>query len=380
MQALRTTLDKTIPKVINALTHASILFWLMPMIMLLLIAGTLSQRWIGLYHSIDKIFASFIIWIDLGAISLPLPGGFTLLGILSINLLLKFLFKSEWSWRKSGIILSHLGALILLIGGLLTAILARETYMLIPEDQETPYIYSYTNRNLSIFENSQERLRLPYNTIQNWEKAETLQSLPFQIEILETCNNCDIKHREEDPNFDKNTTYQSMAAFMDLRDKPEELEPEANLTGFEFTITGTDMDGHYLAFDGMPKPIEFESGGEAYTLIFGKEQFTLPFSIALKDFVKHTYAGTTMAKSYHSDVIVKDGDIEWPIRIEMNKPLRYKGYTFFQSSFDDTRDVEMTILAVVQNSGWLIPYIGTGILGFGLLLHILLIARREENK
>ncbi|MGH1397842.1 MAG: cytochrome c biogenesis protein ResB [Alphaproteobacteria bacterium] len=376
MQIRRTKIDK----IIGTLTSASIVFWLMPPIMLLLIAGTMAQRWMGLYQSIDKIFASFIIWFPIGAINLPLPGGFTLLALLSLHLALKFLFKSQWSWRKSGIILAHLGALILLIGGLLTAMLARETYMLIPEGQETPYIYHYTNRNLSIFENGYERLRLPYHTRKKWQNSKEYQSLPFQIEILESYNNATIKHRKDDPDFNENTQYQSMAAFMDLQEQPEALEPEANMTGLELTLSGTNVDGRYVAFDGMPKPIEFKSGGKNYTLIFGKEQFTLPFSIRLTDFVKHTYAGTNMAKNYHSDIIVKDGDIEWPVRIEMNEPLRYKGYTFFQSSFDDTGEIEMTILAVVENSGWLIPYIGTGILGLGLLLHTLITIRQGGKK
>ena len=85
-----------------------------------------------------------------------------------------------------------------------------------------------------------------------------------------------------------------------------------------------------------------------------------------------------MAKSYHSDVIVNDGDINWETRIEMNKPLRYKGYTFFQSSFDQSEEGEITILSVVKNEGWLFPYIGTIILAIGLLLHIILTFNRRR--
>lgn len=354
------------------LADADMVFWLMPPLIAILIAGTLAQRWLGLYEATNMFFTSFIFF----AGPIPLPGGFTLLGILSVNLTLKFLLKSDWSWRKSGIILTHLGALILLIGGLITALAAKEYYMLIPEGDETPYIYHYTKRNLVIYTNDKEATRLPYDHIDKWETAE----LPFSINIIKSCDNCKIVKREEADDYSTENTYGGMAQFMALTPQPPRKDPEANLTGFEFNLTGTpDQDGRYLAFDGMPKPIEITTRDNTYTLIFGKEQTMLPFSIALKDFVKTDYPGTNKAKTYHSDIIVKDGELEWPVTIEMNEPLRYKGYTFFQSSFEQTPEIEMTILAVVKNSGWLVPYFGTALLGIGLLLHILIGNNRRKS-
>ncbi len=346
------------------LAEADMVFWLMPPLIVLLIAGTLAQRWIGLWPAMDMFFGSFIIW----AGPIPLPGAYILLGILSLNLTLKFLLKSDWRLQKSGIVLSHLGALILLIGGLITAITARESYMLIPEGQETPYIYSYTQRDLVVFEDQKPVLKLPFNNIKKWD----FSALPFEISLQHVCKNCEILKRVETPDYDENINYQAMARFMALRSKPLEAQPENDLTGLQFTISGSDQDGIYIAFDGMPKPIEITAGGKNYTLIFGKTQRALPFSIALTDFVKDSYSGTDMARNYHSDIIVKDGDLEWPVRIKMNEPLRYKGYTFFQSSFEQGRNFETTILAVVENKGRVLPYIGTLIIGIGLLLHLLL--------
>lgn len=345
------------------LAEADMVFWLMPPLMILLTAGTLAQRWMGLWPAMDMFFGSFIIW----AGPLPLPGAYILLGLLSLNLTFKFLLKSEWKWNRAGIILSHLGALILLIGGLLTAMTARESYMLIPEGSETPYIYSYTNRSLVLFEGKTAILNLPFSRIQHAD----FPPLPFEIKLRRACENCEILKRAETPEYDETAPYQSMAAFMALKDKPLEPQPESNLTGFEFEISGSNADGIYIAFDGMPKPLEVSADGKNYTLIFGKSQHRLPFSIKLEDFVKDSYGGTDMARNYRSDIILKDGDLEWPARIEMNKPLRYKGYTFFQSSFEQGPDFEATILAVVENKGRLMPYIGTGILTLGLLMHLL---------
>ena len=359
-----------IKKTATRLAEADMVFWLMPLLILLLIAGTVTQRWIGLYEAHQTFFASFIIWLG----PIPLPGGYIILGLLAANLTAKFLLKSEWSIKKSGIILAHMGTLILLIGGLITSIMAEERYLVLPEGGETPFIYHYTKRNLMIFDDEREIMRMPYSQIKDWNTGD----LPFAINIKFICDNCEILKREETPDFDETKTYGGMAQFMALKSKPSEKEPEANLTGFEFTISGSDQDGHYLAFDGMPKPIEIKANDKDYALIFGKDQSALPFSVKLIDFVKDEYEATSMARGYHSDIIIKDGETEWETRIEMNKPLRYKGYTLFQSSYDQSQNGEISIFSVVKNSGWLFPYVGTIVLGIGLLVHIIITYSRKR--
>ena len=49
----------------------------------------------------------------------------------------------------------------------------------------------------------------------------------------------------------------------------------------------------------------------------------------------------------------------------MNNPLRYAGLTFYQASFDNND--RTTILQVVRNPSWLLPYIACGVMSFGLL-------------
>jgi len=347
--------------------------------MLLLIAGTLAQRWMGLWPALDMFFSGFILW----AGPIPLPGAYILLGTLSISLTLKFLLKSDWSLHKFGINLSHLGAIILLLGGLITAITAKESYMLIPEGEETQFIYSYTARNLVIYEDKTQIQSHSFENIENWN----FPDLPFKIEPQYWCENCEILKRAEipantpaeTPEYSENQPYQGMAQFMAFQSKAPDPQPETNLTGIQINISGSDQDGIYIAFDGMPKPIELTKNNRKFTLVFGKEQTALPFSIALIDFVKDEYTGTTMAREYSSDIIVKDGALEWPTRIEMNEPLRYKGYTFFQSSFEQGPGYEATILAVVENKGWLFPYLGTIIISLGLISHLLIRLYRKRT-
>ena len=357
------------------LSRADIVFYLMPAIMALLIVGTLAQAEMGLYEAHKKFFASFIFFIG----PLPLPGGYTLLGILTLNLVLKFLFHSEWSFRKSGIILTHLGALVLLIGGLLTAAMAREGFMVIAEGDKTPFVYDYHEREFLIYEDDRLAHSLSFEELQS---KEIHDGLPFTLRDLNKCENCEILKREEhEQSFAQDMQTFDMARFMALEPKEKNKEAEVNLSGLSFEIEGIgeNSDGLYVAFEAMPKPIELSYEGRNYKMIYGKAQRQLPFEIGLKDFQKKDYPGMSMARGFSSDVSVYDQGAPWEARIEMNAPLRYKGYTFYQSSFDQSAEGETTVLSVVENKGRIFPYLGTFIITLGLLLHlwIVFVKRRQ---
>lgn len=357
------------------LSRPAMVFYLMPALMILLTVGTLAQAQMGLYEAHKMFFSSFVFFVG----PLPLPGGFTLLGILSANLLIKFLFFSDWNAKKSGIILSHLGALILLLGGLLTALFAREGYMVIAEGQKSPFVYDYHLRELTIYEDNQAVYTIPYEDLKR-VKALTNLDLPFDINILANCDNCEIKMREQEPQGYDPAELQAMAQFMALTPKPKDKDAEANMTGLTMRLSGADIpESVYIAFEGMPKPVAFSAGGHEYKMLFGKQQRELPFHIELHDFVKEDYPSTMMAKSYHSDVSVLDDGVHWASRIEMNAPLRYKGYTFYQSSFDQSGEVEMTVLSVVENKGRIFPYIGTFVIALGLILQLLIVSRAKKG-
>lgn len=354
-----------------------LVFYLMPALMALLVVGTVAQAQIGLYEAHRTYFSSFA-FLAFGFI--PLPGGYTLLMILTVALLVKFLGYSDWSWRKSGIILTHLGALLLLLGGLFTALSAREGYMVIAEGDQSPYVYDYHAREMLVFKNDQLEYRISAGQLEsalNYGKT----ALPLGLNIVSFCENCAISKREEtEQDFAQDQALQSMAQFMALQSKPKEKEAEANLSGVSFILGGLDdpsQDGLYIAFEAMPKPIEVQKDGAAYKIIYGKSQRLLPFAIKLIDFKKDDYPGMQMARAYSSDVLVLDGGAEWAARIEMNAPLRYKGYTFYQSSFDQSGEAEMSVLSVVENKGRLFPYIGTLVIMIGLLVHIVLIFRQR---
>ena len=92
-----------------------------------------------------------------------------------------------------------------------------------------------------------------------------------------------------------------------------------------------------------------------------------PFTLTLLDFSHDRYAGTEIPKNFSSRIklTTEDGNNR-EVLIYMNNPLRYAGLTFYQASFEPGND-KVTILQVVRNPSWLIPYIACGMMTFGLL-------------
>jgi hypothetical protein len=59
----------------------------------------------------------------------------------------------------------------------------------------------------------------------------------------------------------------------------------------------------------------------------------------------------------------------------MNQPLRYGGKAFYQASFG--KNDTLSILQVVENPGWLLPYASCVLVALGLLLHFAISLRRS---
>lgn len=100
---------------------------------------------------------------------------------------------------------------------------------------------------------------------------------------------------------------------------------------------------------------------------FGPKVYNTPFSLKLDKFVMETYPGSTAPSAYESHVKIVDEGKETPFNIYMNNILDYKGYRFFQASFDSDR--KGTQLSVNHDFwGTLVSYIGYAFLFLGLFV------------
>ena len=114
----------------------------------------------------------------------------------------------------------------------------------------------------------------------------------------------------------------------------------------------------------LPKKINV--GDLDFSLTYGSLEKSLPFRIRLNDFIAEKYPGTEKSySSFKSKVSVID-DSNFDYEIYMNHILNYKGYRFFQASFDP--DERGTVLSVNHDFyGTLITYIGYILLYIGLM-------------
>lgn len=112
-------------------------------------------------------------------------------------------------------------------------------------------------------------------------------------------------------------------------------------------------------------------GNGELKLSYGSLPITVPFSIFLKDFQLERYPGSNSPSSFASEVVLQDENIglKEDIRIYMNNTLNYKGYKFFQSSYDT--DEKGTVLSVNHDFwGTWITYLGYFLLALGFVLSL----------
>lgn len=119
--------------------------------------------------------------------------------------------------------------------------------------------------------------------------------------------------------------------------------------------------------DYLTQPEEVKIGNEILSISYGAEIIKLPFDIHLNDFIIDRYANSMSPSSFKSNVVLIDSaaNINQPFSIYMNHILKYKGFRFFQSSYD--RDEKGTILSVNYDPiGTLITYLGYLLMTIGM--------------
>jgi ABC-type transport system involved in cytochrome c biogenesis permease subunit len=101
-----------------------------------------------------------------------------------------------------------------------------------------------------------------------------------------------------------------------------------------------------------------------------------PYDVRLDDVRRIDYSASETPRDYSSYVTFTDRatGAEQKGRIWMNNPVRYRGETFYQSQYSQVdlgngQVGEMTGLQVVENAGWLIPYVACVLAFWGMLAH-----------
>ena len=111
---------------------------------------------------------------------------------------------------------------------------------------------------------------------------------------------------------------------------------------------------------------QFQLGGLNFSLSYGSKYYQTPFFIGLNDFQLERYPGSNSPASFASEVTLIDGEEKTNHRIFMNNVLDYRGYRFFQSSYD--QDELGTVLSVNHDFwGTWISYLGYLMMTVGMI-------------
>jgi cytochrome c biogenesis protein ResB len=135
-------------------------------------------------------------------------------------------------------------------------------------------------------------------------------------------------------------------------------------------ITGRDGAnlGTWLLSTMLSAPQELTVAGRTFRIDLRPTRFYKEFQVTLIDFTHDKYPGTEIPKNFSSKVrlVSDDSHDDRETLIYMNNPLRHAGYTFYQSGFDNND--RTSVLQVVQNPSWQLPYIACALVTLGLLV------------
>lgn len=360
---------------------------------LVTLLGTLGQVDHGLHAAKAKYFHSWFFDDKIFGIPVLLPGGLLLMILLFVNMTLGAIVKVRKRWKGFGMLISHIGMLMLLAGGFVTWAFSTDGYMALYGGMSSNRVESYREWQLEIMPLSKEGVA-EKAWIYPSEYLETMRSDEQRVIHAETLP-FDVVINGYAPNATPIPTSAPMAAGVTGKEidgfklspqKPSK-EAEQNLPGCFVEIRPRDggapieailWAGSYR-FDPRekPMPFTFTIGDQLYGALLVKKSWTVPFTVKLDQFIFERHPGVSMARNYESRVTrFEEGEPDKSLEIKMNEPMRHAGYTFFQESFGPSGaqpgDDMFSQFAVANNPADQWPLYSLIVTSAGLLIHFLI--------
>lgn len=342
--------------------------------MLLVFGATFDQVNLGVWGIQQKWFRSFFVLQNFNGIPVPVfPGGYFIGGLLLINLIASHVYRFKFTRRKLGIALTHIGLILLLVGELMSGLLQEDYSMAITEGQSKNYAEHFHNNELAIVDTSDPAtdrvVAIPEKLLGRGEPIQHA-GLPFRVIPRMYYPNALLEPREGGANEPPQMATTGIGQRMSLTPLPITYAPnQRNLPGAFVELVGSEGTIGTWMVSSNPNmvPQRFEYGGKTWTINLRFERSYKPFTLTLLDFSHDRYAGTNIPKNFSSRIrlTTPEGGENREVLIYMNNPLRYAGLTFYQASFDGEHT---TVLQVVRNPSWLMPYIACALMTLGLLI------------
>ncbi|UPT73758.1 MAG: cytochrome c biogenesis protein ResB [Elusimicrobiota bacterium] len=353
------------------------------LLMILVVACTLAQVKLGTHLAVEKYIRSFLVWWtpEGAGFRVPVfPGGGLVGAVLLANLAVAQFLRLERSWRKAGIWVIHLGLAILFIGEFATALFQVESRIPIEEGSTRDWSEDYRLMELAVADvtdPSFDDVRGIPDSRLGAGKELTGAGLPFKLVVRAYHENADLLTRR--PSDPPSPATAGIGTGLFFHPAPPVTVDDAENTAAAL-VEPVAPDGRsygvFLLSNALGAPQGFTHEGRTWRLSLRNRRYYLPFSLTLKDFRHDVYPGTDIPKNFSSLVVLDDpGTAEKrDVLISMNEPLRHGGRTFYQASFG--KDDTLSVLQVVRNPGWTLPYLACLLVAAGLLWHFGAMLRR----
>ncbi len=333
--------------------------------------GTVAQVENGLYASQERYFSSFY-FLAMGF--LPFPGAQLVLWILFVNLFCAFFNRVVYALENTGLIIVHCGLVLFLVAAFVTLHSAQESRLTLQEGASSNVSLAYSDWEIAIWQNNLKNRTVSAVDVKDLKEASRAKfEQPAVAFVVKTY----YKNAQafSAPFAGIKEKYLNSSNFNVLQAVSVEKEPEKNTPGMILQLLNAPDQPLVLLYGEDEQPIKIIINSKEYFISLRFKRYPLPITVKLVEFMMDKHPGTDVARSYKSKIQIQHDGVSREIVISMNEPLRFKEYTFYQSSYQiDTMGRKFSTLAVVKNSGRLLPYIATFVTFFGLALHFLLAA------
>ncbi len=373
-------------RLLDALSSLKLTIACLAGLMVLVVACTLAQVKLGTWGAVHHYIRSAFVWWEVGSsgLSIPVfPGGLTLGVVLMANLVIAQARRMELSWKKAGLWIIHAGLILLFVGEFITGAAQVEMQLAIEEGQTLSYLESPRDVELALTETGggkEEIYGIPEQRLTHAGALVEVPGTPVSLRVKLYLQNASLAQRSPSDPFSLATN--GIGTQVVAREEPPVNNDDQRDVRAVYVeaFAGGKSYGTFLVSNGLGAPQSFIHEGKTWALALRSRREYLPYSITLKKFRHDIYPGTDIPKNFSSLVHLsnpKAGE-ERDVLIFMNQPLRYDGKAFYQASFG--KGDTLSVLQVVRNPGWLLPYISCVLVAAGLILHFALTLSRSLKR
>ncbi len=383
--------------VIDFLSSFKLATVLILLLMMLTWLATLEQVKEGLHATLNKYFTIqqfFVLcnletdWLDVPLV-IPLPGGWWVLALLFVNLLIGGIIRARKTPKKIFIFIAHCGILLMVLSAAVTQFYEERGTMDFFEGQTSNVAQDYYEHVIEVAEHTNGN-PTEFNVIRGKnfmdltageKRTVRLPNLPFDLELRRYAVDSEVRSAAMLPPADKQPVIDGYYIFPKKSNENAELNvgacyakilPKSGGDVTECILTSQISDPN-----GITRPaFTVRVDGRVFTVDMRKFLWVMPFSVRLDRAVAKYYPNTNKPESFESTVTRLENNTEAVAEIRMNEPMRYEGMTFYQRMMGRRQaasdSTPYSQLEVVRNPADKWPEYALYVVTVGLVMHFLL--------